>query len=131
MRRRTLPAAFAVALLVVGQVVAFAHEAKTRHFQCAEHGEQIEAANLIGAHLCGDAHWVGVEGDQGRGHVDCAISHLLHQSTTPSAAPTHAAPVAVTTTHEVALATTVAIAADLYLIAPKTSPPHSPIASRS
>lgn len=131
MRRRTLPAAFAAALLVVGQLVAFAHEARTRHIECAEHGEQVEAANLVGTHLCGHDHWVGVEDDQGRDHVDCAISHVLHQAAAPSAAPAHASPVVITTTHAVHLATASAIAADLYLIAPKTSPPQSPIASRS
>ncbi|NVB79366.1 MAG: hypothetical protein HOV81_13310 [Kofleriaceae bacterium] len=131
MRRRPLPAAFAVVLLVVGQLVAFAHEAKTRHIECAEHGEQIEAANLVGTHLCGHDHWVGVEGNQGRDHFDCAISHLLHQSAAPSSTPSTAAPIVVTTAHDTPLATSFAIADELYLIAPKTSPPTSPIASRS
>ena len=131
MRRRPLPAAFAVALLVVGQLAAFAHESATRHVVCAEHGEQVEAANLVGTHLCGHEHWVGVEGDQGREHFDCAILHLLHQSATPSTAAATVAPILVATDHVTPLATTVAIIGALYRTAPKTSPPESPIALQS
>jgi hypothetical protein len=126
-RRPVLPAALAVALLVVGQLVAFAHEAGTRHITCTQHGEQLEAAILVGArHLCPNQHWVGVEGNGGR-HADCAISRALHQSTTRAStllltgiahAVIHVDAPGVALQHPTTA---------LFRIAPKTSPPSTPI----
>lgn len=122
MLRRPVLSAFAVVALVVGQWIAFAHEASTRHVICAKHGEQLEAAILVGAdHQCQHKHWVAVEGDGG-GHTECAVSHARHQTATHS---THAlAPALVV---EVYGATPVVASlhtfAALYRLAPKTSPP--------
>lgn len=123
-RRAVLPAAFAAVLLVVGQLVALAHEANTRHITCAEHGEQLEAAMLVGArHVCHDQHWVAVEGDGGD-HIDCAIARVLHQSTTRPT-PQLATLLVAASHNEAPVVATRTRTLTLYRIAPKTSPPSS------
>ncbi len=126
-----MPAAFAVALLVVGQLLALSHEARTRHVECAQHGEQLEAATLVDSHACNHDHWVGVEGDGGGDHVDCAIGHFLHQSTSPSRAPLLVAPHVAQASHAVTPSSSRDGTTTVYRIAPKTSPPESTTASRS
>jgi hypothetical protein len=123
-RRPKLAAAAAVALFVVGQVLALAHEAESQHVTCDEHGEQLEAAILEGHDDgCGQQHLIGVKGDTGGEHEDCSILRLLNTSTRTS----HAADVQVATlgVDTVALFATIdrPRAVDLLLIAPKTSPP--------
>jgi hypothetical protein len=119
-----LPAIFAVVLLVVGQLVALAHQAAQRHVTCAEHGEQLDAVALAEPlHACGDDHFVAVD-DAGGEHADCPIMRALHQScdapvswVMPSLAYLEApelALAAITPRRDVS---------SLYLIAPKTSPP--------
>jgi len=115
-----------VTVIVVGQVAALAHEAAIRHVVCQDHGEEIEAATLLGGadDHCGNAHWVGVEGAGGE-HEDCAIVHALRQS---SIAP-HGVLFAISTT--IVPPGTYAAPAPLvlvrarYRIAPKTSPPRA------
>ena len=123
MSRRSIPAAFALIVLVASQLVAFAHESTTRHVTCAEHGEQLEAAVLVGIqqHRCHDQHLVAVEGDGGS-HDECLIARALHQSATAHVTP-HAS--GVETTHDIGLPPVVAASSSIarYLIAPKTSPP--------
>jgi hypothetical protein len=124
-RRPALPALCAVLLLVVGQLVALAHLADTRHVTCAEHGEEIEAATLSEhIHACGDDHLVGVDSDDDGEHEDCAIARARHQS---SATPGMWLPV-----EDFALAVvdrggpaqhSAAASAALFRLAPKTSPP--------
>lgn len=122
MLRRPTLSAIAVVVLVVGQWIAFAHEASTRHVTCAKHGEQLEAAILIGAnHQCQHKHWVGVEGARGD-HAECAISKARHQSATRSASPVSLVVVAAVPSDVPAVATLHSFAT-LYLLAPKTSPP--------
>jgi hypothetical protein len=123
MSRRSIPAAFALIVLVASQLAAFAHESTTRHVTCAEHGEQLEAAVLVGVqqHRCHDQHLVAVEGNGGA-HDECVIARVLHQSATAHVAHhaiTALTPLAVTEPIVVAAPTTIA----RYLIAPKTSPP--------
>lgn len=128
MSRRSIPAAFALIVLVASQLAALAHESTTRHVTCAEHGEQLEAAVLVGLqqHRCHDQHLVAVEGNGGA-HDECVITRTLHQSATAHVAQ-HA--FTLETTHAVrqpmlaAAPTTVA----RYLIAPKTSPPRALLA---
>ena len=126
MRRRPVTAAaFAVVLFVVGQLLALVHEAESRHVECAEHGEELDAPDLDldRDDGCGKAHFVGVEGDEDGEHQDCAIARLLRTSTQTSQAPRiH---VAVTTVAKLELVARVVIAhpIDVILIAPKTSPP--------
>jgi GMP synthase PP-ATPase subunit len=123
-RRPALPAALAALVLVVGQLVAFAHQAATRHVECAAHGEQLEAANVAEAlHACADDHLVGVDGDNGEHHEDCVVLRALHQS--------NSVPHAWAAPHVLALESLViepaqhanAVIRALYRIAPKTSPP--------
>jgi hypothetical protein len=122
-RRRPFAAAAAVALFVVGQLVALSHEAATRHVTCAEHGEQLEAAKLAGQDDgCGQSHLIAVDGDTG-GHEDCDVARLLRTSTRTSAT-IH---IAFATTSVATIQTFASVerpaALDVILIAPKTSPP--------
>lgn len=123
-RRRAYPAALAVVLLVGGQLAALAHYAATRHVTCAEHGELLEAATLVDRlHACEHDHLIGVEGQLGSEHDDCTIARACHQSATPAqplCAPTLVPALA---TAEVAAVVPLAVTDELYLIAPKTSPP--------
>ena len=123
-RRRAYPALLAVMLLVVGQLAALAHQAQTRHVECDEHGEELEAATLAQAlDACEHDHWIAVEDAGGGAHDDCAILRALHQSTETSRV--YAAPVVTLfVTHTPAPPPArLAVTRELYLIAPKTSPP--------
>ena len=123
-RRRALPAACAVVLLVVAQLIGLSHQAQTRHIICAKHGEQLEAAILVGAqHVCGQSHWVGVEGNAG-GHSECELARALHQSAASCAATAVATPVAAAPV-VLAVRTPDVRHAVVYRTAPKTSPPAS------
>ena len=123
-RRLDLPAALAALVLVVGQLVGLAHQAATRHVQCAAHGEQLETAMLAEAlHACADDHLVGVDGDGGEHHDDCLVLRALHENgSTPD---TWAPPVvvAVETRFVVTAPRATTVVHALYRIAPKTSPP--------
>lgn len=79
-RRLSLPAALAVVLVLVGQLLAYAHHASERHVTCAEHGDELDAIELAGpSHACDQDHWLGVDGDQGGGHDACPIQRVLRQ----------------------------------------------------
>jgi hypothetical protein len=123
-RSRVHVAALAVVLLVVGQLASLAHQAGTRHVTCGEHGEELEAATLVEQlHACEQDHLIGVEGDAGGDHEDCAIARALHQSAQTSrfVLLAHLEPIASTTSAVTPIALTPVTA--LYRIAPKTSPP--------
>jgi hypothetical protein len=123
-RSRAHAAALAVVLLVVGQLASLAHQARTRHVTCGEHGEELEAATLVEQlHACEQDHLVGVDGDTGGDHADCAIARALHQSTQTSSFAVAPKLVPTVTTHAAAAPRTIALSSALYLIAPKTSPP--------
>ena len=123
-RRPALPALCAVLVLVVGQLLAFAHQAATRHVTCAEHGEELEAATLAEApHACADDHLIGIDGDAGDHHDDCVVLRALHQN---GAAPDGWIPpvlIAVENYVVVDALQSFAPAYSLYRLAPKTSPP--------
>ena len=122
-RSRAHVAAFAVALIVIGQLAGFAHEAGTRHVTCDEHGEELEAAKLAGElHACEQDHLIGVDAEGGA-HEDCAIARALHQSTQTPHITVAVAPVSLVTVTVEPVAATHVRATALYLIAPKTSPP--------
>ena len=123
-RRPALPAALAALVLVLGQLVAFAHQSNTRHVTCNEHGEQLEAPELAEAlHACADDHLVGLDGDGGEHHDDCLVLRAMHQST--SVPDLWLPPVFVAHEHVApSLAPrSASIARALYRVAPKTSPP--------
>jgi hypothetical protein len=122
-RRSAITAAFAVLLLVVGQLAALAHEAETRHVTCAEHGEELEAATLAeSVSTDRESRLVGVEGGGGE-HHDCPILRALHQTTDIGSGPTLIQLDFALATAMKAVASATFIAVDLYRIAPKTSPP--------
>jgi hypothetical protein len=124
-RRPTLPAAIAVVVFVVGQLLALHHESTARHVTCAEHGEELEAPDL-GASLddgCGHSHWVGVEGGGSADHQDCAVARLLRTSASAPDAPHVHHVLALAEAVAATPVVTAARAIDVLLIAPKTSPP--------
>ena len=124
--RPVLPAAIAVLALVVGQLVALAHEAGTRHVTCGQHGEELEAATLAGQlDACDHDHLIAVTSGPSGDHADCAITRTLHQSTATSGTFAAPQPISLVISEGVQPAVAVARAATLYLIAPKTSPPDA------
>ncbi|HEY5920523.1 MAG TPA: hypothetical protein VIV11_02580 [Kofleriaceae bacterium] len=123
-RRRAYPALFAVVLLVVGQLVALAHNAESRHVTCAEHGEELEAAQLVDElHACDHDHLIGVEGDAGDHHDECAMARALHQSTQTSRFVSPPPLIAIVTRPAALVERSAEATTALYRIAPKTSPP--------
>ena len=124
-RRPTTAAAFAVVVLVVGQLAALHHEAVQRHITCADHGELIDAPTPTSATAvdnCGHSHWVGIEGGSAE-HKDCAISRAFHQSSSADHGSPTVAITATVATIDVVITHDVVVTSELYLIAPKTSPP--------
>lgn len=118
-------AAAALALLILGQLLAFEHESKARHVECAEHGELLEVSNSAGSRDdgCGNAHLIAVDGDGSATHQDCAIARLRRTNARTSIV-SH---LHVTAT-ELVLVAAVAAAkrprpVDIIALAPKTSPP--------
>jgi hypothetical protein len=123
-RTRAHAAAIAVVLLVVGQLASLAHQAGTRHVTCGEHGEELEAATLVEPlHACDQDHFVGVEGESGRDHEDCAIARALQQTTQTSRCVVAPELIPIVITHAAVHHRHVTLATAVYLIAPKTSPP--------
>lgn len=127
-RRPVLAAMFAVVLLVVGQLAAFAHQAWERHVTCAEHGEELEAIDLVeaadGCGGCEHDHLIGVDGDDGGEHDDCAALRALRQHSASTTSWVPPLVVAMSTELASALPRETLTARTLYLIAPKTSPPQ-------
>lgn len=121
--RPALIATFAVVVLVVGQLAALAHAAETRHVECADHGEQVEAVSLAGADDgCEHSHFIAVDGDGGH-HEDCEILRALHQSSdAPPQAPTSFLLV-LAAAFPAPVVPLASASSELYRIAPKTSPP--------
>ncbi len=121
--RPTLTAAFAVVVLVVAQLAALAHAAETRHVECAEHGEQLEAVTLAGADDgCEHSHYIAVDAGGGH-HEDCEILRALHQSgDAPPQAPTSFL-LALAAAFPAPVLPLATASSELYRIAPKTSPP--------
>lgn len=124
-RRPALPALCAVLVLVIGQLIAFAHQAATRHIECAEHGEELETPSLAEAlHACNDQHLVGLDADSGgEHHDDCLVLRAMHESTALGDGWLPPAVALVETTPVTLTPRAVALAHALYRLAPKTSPP--------
>jgi hypothetical protein len=123
-RRRAYPALLALVVLVVGQLAALAHHAQTRHVECSDHGEELETAKLAQAlDSCEQDHWIGVEGDGGGDHDDCAIARALHQSARVNRGFVAPAITSIVTQHAATSPEDVALSRELILFAPKTSPP--------
>lgn len=123
-----LAAMFAVVLLVVGQLAAFAHQAWERHVTCTEHGEELEAVELVeapgGCGACEHDHVIGVDGDDGGDHDECAAMRALRQHGASTASWVPPLVVSVPTGLASALPRETLTARTLYRIAPKTSPPQ-------
>ncbi len=126
-RRSSTAAAFAVVLLVAGQLAALAHDATTRHVVCSEHGELLEAPTPSSASTAPDesqhAHLIGIDGVAGE-HEDCTIARALRQSTRMLDASAHVVVAAlVVTSAPPAPVNSIIAFEQLLLVAPKTSPP--------
>jgi hypothetical protein len=112
-------------LLIVGQVLALAHEAEARHMRCAEHGELLEVASAASIHDdgSGQSHLIAIDGDAGDKHQECVIARLLRTDAHAS----FACHLHVTAT-EIVLVEPIDVAehpraVDIISLAPKTSPP--------
>ena len=117
---RLRSAALALAVLVLGQVSAWAHDGAVRHVLCARHGELVDAPQLARAVALGS--WlVGVDGSASDEH--CAIANGLRHDAA-AVRPPATLPIALPTiaVRSAALAPRRAAALD-YRLAPKTSPP--------
>lgn len=115
--------------LVLSSLAGLAHEATTRHVQCAEHGEQIHSdavAMVAGALVAGD----GAPAVQHQpataihGHEHCLMASATRESRIAPAPPSIGSALVAST----ALATLVphvdvVRGVRIYLTAPKTSPP--------
>lgn len=125
MRRRPALPALAALVLVIAQLAALAHHAETRHVTCAEHGEELEAAELAEQlHACDDDHLVAVDRDSDGDHEDCALARALHQSSTTPGMWLPVALLAHTGTAPTLFAVdTARVQTARYRLAPKTSPP--------
>lgn len=122
-RRPASTAALAVVLVLVGNVVAWQHEARVRHVVCAEHGEALHAPTLAGGKAAPiGSRYIAVE-DEGGEHHDCASARFSRASSRiASEAPATAANFAIATEASVAYVPR-RFASDIIAIAPKTSPP--------
>ena len=123
--RPAFAAILAVIAFVGGQLAALAHNAETRHVECPQHGELLEAPTLVDElHACDHDHFVGVEGEPGGDHDDCSIARALREHLSTSGAPD--APAVLVDSQpdleQVVVAHVATVA--LYLVAPKTSPPR-------
>lgn len=115
-------AAFALVLLVLGQLGAMSHDAAVRHVRCAAHDELVEAP-AVDLHRNDATRLVGLAGSAGADeHCELAAartSHAVHISAPMAAAPLALAIAAVSAPIE-AIATAAVTA-----YAPKTSPPDA------
>lgn len=133
-RPRPRPAAlrYQVALLlwsfVATHMVALVHAATAAHSRCADHGELVdgdESERLAHADAESDAASIhSMPGGSTEHHDHCHIGSAAHQQSTAAAEPTvAAAPVAQARDSMSPGAPTVGHGPQLYLTAPKTSPP--------
>ncbi len=122
-RRHIGTAAFAVVLLLVGNVLAWVHESEVRHVTCAEHGEELHAFVQTGEPVTSDdSRWIGIDG-QGGEHQDCSIARLLRTSArTAGGACASTVIITVATAETTALVPRIHVV-DIVALAPKTSPP--------
>ncbi|MEO7734380.1 MAG: hypothetical protein ABIY55_25715 [Kofleriaceae bacterium] len=120
-------AALLAVVFVLSSLAGLAHEATTRHVQCAEHGEQIHSdAVVAGAPAAGDAA-PAVRTQPAtaiHGHEHCLMASATRASriapSPPSLGATLVASAAPTATLRHA---EVIRGVRVYLTAPKTSPP--------
>ena len=81
---RLRSAALALAVLVLGQVSAWAHDGAVRHVLCARHGELVDAPQLARAIATGS--WlVAVDGSPSDDH--CAIANGIRHDATSVRGP--------------------------------------------
>ncbi len=118
LRSATL-AIVALVALALGHVSAWAHDGTVRHVRCAQHGELVDAPELVRA-IAGGSWLVGVQGETSDEH--CALANGIRHAVSQAAAPaSQVAPIAIPIA--VPIATPQLAAAIDYRIAPKTSPP--------
>lgn len=122
-------AALIAIVFVLSSLAGLAHEATTRHVQCAEHGEQIHSdavAVVAGPPAAGDLA-PAIQGQPAtaiHGHEHCLIASATRASRIAPSSPSIGTALVART----APAAVVAHAEDIrgvrvYLTAPKTSPP--------
>lgn len=122
-RRHSGIAAFWIALMVIGQVLAWHHQAETTHITCPEHGEQIDAPEAARFEASDSRQRLVAVGDGAARHRDCAINRLLRSPTrTSQPAELHAVTTVAIGDAPIATASWARFTSVID-IAPKTSPP--------
>lgn len=112
-------------MLVLGQLQTLSHRAAVRHVVCAEHGELVEAPELAGT-IDNETRMVAVTLGVDSDDEHCAAAnglrpHIASTVTFDIVASVPSAPIA----QRVVPSSRPALAG--YRIAPKTSPPASPL----
>jgi hypothetical protein len=122
-RRTTATAALAVVVLLVGNLLAWLHESEVRHVTCAEHGEQLHAAESTAMSSRSDnVRWIAIEGPAGE-HQDCTSARQLRTSTQITPGGLGCTLVIAAASVEATVLAPRSHAVDVIAIAPKTSPP--------
>lgn len=113
-------------MLLVAQLGALIHNAKVRHFRCAEHGELVEPGvadtGELDARPFEGVRFVGVNGG-GDTHAHCAIADGLRPHSAPTTLPATATAGDCIAAEQASTDRQSASSTPLYRIAPKTSPP--------
>jgi hypothetical protein len=113
---------------VATHMVALVHAATAIHSRCADHGELVdgdEGGRLAHADAHADTASIhSMPGASAEDHDHCQIGCVAHQQSTPAPEPiVAAAPLAQARDSVAPRKPTVAHGPQLYLTAPKTSPP--------
>jgi hypothetical protein len=124
-RARRTTAAFAAWLLVASIVLIGWHRATVLHGKCLEHGEEVHLEKLAdrapaASDSVAPSNWLQVEGDS-----HCEILATAHTPLAAAHAPVAHHVVVVTIADAPPIAIATPIAAALYRLAPKTSPPRA------
>jgi hypothetical protein len=125
LRATRVQAALTALVFVVSSWFGMVHEATTRHVQCAEHGELVDAPSTAAHRQSSRGAAVRDAGEPAaHGHEHCSLMSATRASRIAARPPTlHSALIAIS---EVATAPPgggTARATHLYRTAPKTSPP--------
>ena len=123
LRASRVQAALSALVFVVASWIGMVHEATTRHVQCAEHGELVDAPSAAPRR----EHTAAVRNaglPAAHGHEHCSLMSATRASRIASRPPAlHSALIAISDVAAVLPSGGTARANALYRTAPKTSPP--------
>lgn len=127
LRAARVQAALTALMFVVSSWFGMVHEATTRHVQCAEHGELVDAPSTAARRIAVSRSVAVRDASEpaAHGHEHCSLMSATRASRIAARPPAlHGAMIAISS--DVAAAPSgggTARAIDLYRTAPKTSPP--------